>query len=554
MLPQFAAAKGFDIEFLSQHGVAEEGNVLKFRYLTSTGQRASRQRLRLSLNGDKKFAWTKGEGRPVPYGLWRLAEGRRRSGDLYLVEGESDSLTLWLHGREALGIPGADNCSLLQAPHVAGFRRIFIVRENDHGGEVFEKGCAGRLAGLEYRGEVRVVEMQRANAKDPNDLHVRFLSKPSAFDSEFDALVEMGRPVELEIVGLEAFDASTIQEKKVEWLWPHRVPLGKLVLSVGAPGLGKSFEALDVATRLSVGGFWPDGARVPVIGRSIVFSAEDGMEDTIVSRLIAQGADRSKIIISKRVREMNDSGEMVRRGFNLTRDLPLLERLLNANPDTQLVIIDPVSAYTGRTDTHKNSDTRTEILDPLAELAERRGLTVLCITHWNKGSGTSLERVSGSIAFPAAARQVWGFAADPEDATRTLMLFGKSNVGPRVPGLAFRIVEVDGRATLQWEAGIIERKLDEVLRQERGAETKSGDKAEQACELIQEMCGSGEVLSAELEKRAAAMGISKTTLWDARRTLRCRARRAGFGKGGGWWVSLPQTQPSGDGSGRDDGL
>ena len=134
------------------------------------------------------------------------------------------------------------------------------------------------------------------------------------------------------------------------------------------------------------------------------------------------------------------------------------------------------------------------------------------------------------------------------------MLFGKSNVGPRVPGLAFRIVEVDGRATLQWEAGIIERKLDEVLRQERGAETKSGDKAEQACELIQEMCGSGEVLSAELEKRAAAMGISKTTLWDARRTLRCRARRAGFGKGGGWWVSLPQTQPSGDGSGRDDGL
>ena len=192
------------------------------------------------------------------------------------------------------------------------------------------------------------------------------------------------------------------------------------------------------------------------------FSAEDGIEDTIVARLKAQNADLTKITICKRIREMNDSGEMTRRGFNLTRDLPHLERLLDQHPDTKSVIIDPVSAYAGRADTHKNAEMRTEVLDPLSEMAERRGVAVIAITHWNKGSGGSLERISGSIAFPAAARQVWGFTADPEEATRTLMLFGKSNVGPRVAGLRFRISEIDGRATLTWDAGDVDQKLDDV--------------------------------------------------------------------------------------------
>ena len=461
------------------------------------------------------------------------------SQNLFLVEGESDSLTLWLHGFTAVGIPGASNCALLQAPHLAGFGRVSIVHENDQGGETFERGCVGRLAQLEFRGQVRALEMARANVKDPNELHVKWKNQPQIFKSEFGALVEMARSVDIPIVGLEVFDASAIQEKSVEWLWPFRLPLAKLVLFVGHPGLGKSFTALEIAARISDGGSWPDGSSNGAIGRTIVFSAEDAMEDTIVSRLISQRADRRQILLCKRIREADESGEIVRRGFTLTRDLPHLERLLDAYPDTRLVIIDPVSAYTGRTDTHKNAEMRTEVLDPLSELAERRGVTILAISHWNKGAGNSLERVSGSIAFPAAARQVWGFTADPENPSRTLMLFGKSNVGPRMPGLAFGIAEVDGRVTLTWESGDVDCKLDDALRQERGDSKSDADKSAQACELIHEMCANGEVLSDDLKNRAKELRISATVLWEARKQLGCKARKAGYG--GKWWVSLPAS-------------
>jgi hypothetical protein len=409
-LAQFGAAKGFTADFLSQCGVSEDKGALVFHYLLMKGQRADRQRVRLSLDGDKRFIWNKAEGKPVPYGLWRLEAARTaRAADLILCEGESDALTFWLYEIAAVGIPGADSCKLLMAPHVAGFSRILIVRENDHGGEVFEQGCKGRLAELEFPGDVAVVEMAKAGVKDPNELHVKLLGDPGGFMSEWNALVEQARAIELPNVGLEVFDASAVREKSIEWLWPNRIPRGKLVLFVGHPGLGKSFASLYVAAQLSNGSPWADGSPNGIAAESVIFSAEDSIEDTIVPRLRSLGAlqGSGKIFLVKRVREANEAGEITRRSFNLTRDMPLLERALTKHPDTQLVIVDPVSAFMGRTDSHKNAEVRSDVLDPLSELAERRGVTVLAVTHFNKsGGGNSLERISGSIAFPAAARMV----------------------------------------------------------------------------------------------------------------------------------------------------
>lgn len=545
-LAKFATAKGFDSQFLTQCGVAEEKGGLVFHYLLMNGQRAARQRIRLALAGDKRFVWNRAEGRPVPYGLWRLDDARKsHAEDLFLVEGESDSLTLWAHGHAALGIPGADNCKLLQPPHVAGFSRIFIVRENDRGGEVFEKGCIGRLAEIEFNGQVAVIEMAKAAVKDANDLHVRFRSDAGAFESEWDALIEQARAVGLPIVGLEVFDASTVKERRLEWLWRGRIPLGKLVLFVGHPGLGKSFAALDVVARLTTGASWPDGAHNGVIAKSVVFSAEDSIEDTIVPRLAALGAARGHVMLVRRIREANDAGEITRRSFNLARDLPHLERTLDRNPETRLVVIDPVSAYMGRVDSHKNAEVRSDILDPLAELAERRNVTVLAVTHFNKGTGgNSLERISGSVAFPAAARVVWGFSKDPEDPNRRLMLFGKSNVGPEMPGVAFRIVgRENGRATIEWIAGEVDANLSEVLAREaeQQREVGTGRKADAAKRLLREMLAGGPRLYDEIETAAEAVGISDRTLRRAGLDLGLQRQRAGFG--GGFKVSLPYTSP-----------
>jgi len=52
----------------------------------------------------------------------------------------------------------------------------------------------------------------------------------------------------------------TVDEKAVRWLWPGRVPLGKVTLIVGDPGRGKSLLALDMAARVTRGAAWPDQA------------------------------------------------------------------------------------------------------------------------------------------------------------------------------------------------------------------------------------------------------------------------------------------------------
>ena len=51
---------------------------------------------------------------------------------------------------------------------------------------------------------------------------------------------------------------STINPKKLSWLWPGRIPRGKITLIIGDPGSGKSLFTLDLAARLSRALPFPD--------------------------------------------------------------------------------------------------------------------------------------------------------------------------------------------------------------------------------------------------------------------------------------------------------
>ena len=47
-----------------------------------------------------------------------------------------------------------------------------------------------------------------------------------------------------------------------------------------------------------------------------------------------------------------------------------------------LVVVDPVSSYLGKTDSHKNSEVRG-VLEPLSEMAERTCIAILSVTHFS---------------------------------------------------------------------------------------------------------------------------------------------------------------------------
>jgi putative DNA primase/helicase len=87
-----------------------------------------------------------------------------------------------------------------------------------------------------------------------------------------------------------------------------------------------------------------------------------------------------------------------------------------------LVIIDPITAYLGDADSHKNAEVRA-LLAPLAEMAASQRVSVLAVSHLTKSAGMdALLRVQGSIGFAAAARAVWGVAKDKDNPSRRLFM------------------------------------------------------------------------------------------------------------------------------------
>jgi Bifunctional DNA primase/polymerase, N-terminal/AAA domain len=233
--------------------------------------------------------------------------------------------------------------------------------------------------------------------------------------------------------GLVCRRASEIHPEPIRWLWPQRIALGKTSLIAGAPGLGKSQITTYLAAITSSGGTWPGGEKCEA-GDVLFLSAEDDPADTIRPRLEARGADLDRVHIIEAVRDQQRE-----RAFNLKHDLEALAAALAARPGAKLVVIDPISAYLGNIDSHKNAEVRGA-LAPLAKLAADHGVAIVCVTHLNKSpSADPLTRVIGSTAFGAAVRTAFLVARDKINPERRLFLPLKSNISRDCPGLAFRL-------------------------------------------------------------------------------------------------------------------
>ena len=123
--------------------------------------------------GGKEFRWSQGSsGKLILYGEWRLPE-IRQNGYAILVEGESDTQTLWYLKFAALGVPGASNFKPKMVPKLDGLK-LYLHVEPDKGGETFlEKVC--RILHEEgYAGEVYTWSCKQFGVKDPSDLYLEY--------------------------------------------------------------------------------------------------------------------------------------------------------------------------------------------------------------------------------------------------------------------------------------------------------------------------------------------------------------------------------------------
>ena len=341
--------------------------------------------------------------------------------------------------------------------------------------------------------------------------------------------------------GLRIEKASDVKIRPIKWLWPGVLALGKLVIIAGHPGLGKSQVCICVCAIVSAGGKWPVSEETCDKGSVIILSAEDGAEDTIVPRLKAVSADLENIHIVHAVK----LGKGKERAFDLTRDVEQLRYTLSSIENVRLVVVDPISAYLGKTDSHRNSEVRAA-LTPAIEFAEEIGACLLCVTHLNKGGqGNALSRVTGSIAFTAAARASFLVSRDNDDHDLRLMLPLKNNLAKDTHGFGYRIEEKNlsgiDTSCVTWEKATVNLSAEDVLI-DQGVRSENRGKAEEF--LMNELADGLEIPSNELYKRAEDMGISKKVLWSIKDKLGVQVRKKGYQ--GPWLWSLPNETVSKD--------
>ena len=330
----------------------------------------------------------------------------------------------------------------------------------------------------------------------------------------------------------EGILVSEVEPERVEWLWPGRLPHGKLAVLDGDPGLGKSVVTLDVAARVSAGRELPDGQLCEPAG-VVLLSAEDGLGDTIRPRLDAAGADCERIVALFTVADGN-AGERV---VSLTKDLARIEGAIE-RVRAGLVVVDPLTAFLSeKTDSYKDQDMR-RALAPLAALAERTSAAFLIVRHLTKAAGgNTLYRGGGSIAIIGAARSGLVIAQDPEDPERRILAANKHNLSKPAPSLSLRIGEApNGAARVKW-GGTSTLTARDILKEPVDPEQKSA--LSEAKEFLSQELAEGPVAADEVKEDARGAGVSERTLKRAKRALGIGSSK----RGDAWYWELAHEEP-----------
>ena len=503
------------------------------------------------------WKWSLGDVRRVLYRLPKVVE----ADEVFLVEGEKD-----VHSLEKLGLTATTNSGGASQPWrdeytaaLAG-KRVIVIPDNDEPGRKHAAKVAQALTGK--AAELIVCELPEG-VKDVTD----YIAAGHGMD-DLRALIETqsrgNEPARAagDGCGFAYRRISDVTAQPIRWLWPGRIASGKCTVIAGNPGLGKSQLTLAMAAHTTRGTSWPDGTACRP-GNVVILSAEDDAADTMRPRLEAAGARLDRVfILDAAVEGYSGDGTVSRRAVSLQTDIANLGRMLDEIGNVALVIIDPVTAYLGGTDSHKNAEVRA-LLAPLGEMAAAHGVAIVCVSHLNKaGSTDALLRVSGSLAFVAAARAAWLVGKDPDDEARRLFLPLKNNLGADDTGLAFRVegVTVPSSAgaietsRIAWQAGVVTTKANELMTgngdDERGA-------LDEAKDFLAELLSDGPVPAKRVQTEARDTALSWRTINRAKVALGVQSTKGGMGSGWEWHLPrrLPRNtedcqenawQPSGD--------
>lgn len=228
----------------------------------------------------KEFRWMRGsKGKICLYGEWRLP-GIRKAGYAVLVEGESDTQTLWYLGIPAIGIAGA---SMFKDYQTMGLQdlKLYIHKEPDGGGDTFYRKLTHALAETGFSGEVYVWSCQSLGKKDPSDVYLAHgkeeaaklireaLKRAKAVDLEAEMREE---PITGAPLSLRTPEGWLFSDKGISWIdpkthTPANVCRTPILLTQRLKSLETGDEKMEVAFKRD--GEWQRA----IYPRSVIFSS-----------------------------------------------------------------------------------------------------------------------------------------------------------------------------------------------------------------------------------------------------------------------------------------
>ena len=228
----------------------------------------------------KEFRWMRGsKGKICLYGEWRLP-GIRKAGYAVLVEGESDTQTLWYLGIPAIGIAGA---SMFKDYQTIGLQdlKLYIHKEPDGGGDTFYRKLTHALADTGFSGEVYVWSCQSLGKKDPSDVYLAHgkeeaaklireaLKRAKAVDLEAEMREE---PITGAPLSLRTPEGWLFSDKGISWIdpkthTPANVCRTPILLTQRLKSLETGDEKMEVAFKRD--GEWQRA----IYPRSVIFSS-----------------------------------------------------------------------------------------------------------------------------------------------------------------------------------------------------------------------------------------------------------------------------------------
>lgn len=197
-MEQYAFEKRLPVEFLrdtchisNDKERKDQTTYMKIPYLKEDGTEATyRKRF-----AGKEFRWRYGSsGKICLYGEWRLSQ-MRQSGYACLVEGESDTQSMWYMGISTLGVPGASMFKPNMSDQLQDLK-LYIHQEPDQGGETFMRKVIQGLRDGGFIGKVYKFSCSTLGGiKDPSDVFIKFGKEEGA--AKIQKLLERAEEIDL---------------------------------------------------------------------------------------------------------------------------------------------------------------------------------------------------------------------------------------------------------------------------------------------------------------------------------------------------------------------